>query len=76
VEGILKVVVRVVAGLACSSTKTESGSVVRGVNLGVGGGNKRLSVTVCESLGTLTCKSRGEAGVNGHLVIDGPLRTG
>ncbi len=75
-ERILKVVVWIVTGFACSSTKAKSGSVVGSVDLGMGGGNKGLGVTVCESLGTLTCESRGEAGVNGHLVIDGPLRTG
>jgi len=76
VERILKVIVRIVTGLACSSTKAESGSVVGSVDLGMGGGNKGLSVTVRKGLGTLTSKSRGEGGVNGHLVIDGPLRTG
>ena len=66
---ILKVIVGEVAGLACTSTKAKAGSVVGGVDLGVSGGNKRLGVTVCKCLGTLTCESRCEAGVDWHLVI-------
>lgn len=66
----------VMSGLACSTMKTESGPVVSRVDLGVSGRNEGLSVTVCESFGTLTCKSRGDVGVNGHLVDGGTSHEG
>ena len=70
-KSILEMVAGVMSDLACSTMKTESRSVVGRVDLRVSGSNERLSVTVCESFGTLTCKSRGDVGVNGHLVEGG-----
>ncbi len=59
----------IMTSLACSAMKTESGAILGSVDLGVGSSNKGLSVTVGKSLRTLTCKCRGDVGVDGHLVI-------
>lgn len=74
-ERILKLVGGGVSDLTDASIEPESRPVVRNVELRMGRSYEGLCVAVGDSLGTLPCKSRGDVGVDGHLVKVGPLET-